>query len=157
MPPVSKQTVFGLLDYPKFTKLWRGYPSIVCWGNTKSFRSSWRTKMFRVKMALFSYFGSFLVMPSNFSRNSTGGCILAPDSKAIGLETISGDPLIFCCHQNVVTYYYIKERQLILPRTSRSSRSQMFFKAGFLKNFAIFTGKHLYLSLFLIKLLAFRS
>ena len=57
------------------------------------------------------------------------------------------------CH-NLLLY---KERQLILPRTSRSSRSQMFFKAGFLKNFAIFTGKLLYLSLFLMKLLAFRS
>ena len=36
----------------------------------------------------------------------------------------------------------------------RSSRSQMFFKIGVLKNFAIFTGKHLCWSLFLIK---FRS
>ena len=32
----------------------------------------------------------------------------------------------------------------------------MFFKIGFLKNFAILTGKHLYQSLFLIKLQAFR-
>ena len=37
----------------------------------------------------------------------------------------------------------------------RSSRSQMFFKTG-LKNFANFTGKHLYWSLFLIKLEALR-
>ena len=35
----------------------------------------------------------------------------------------------------------------------RSSRSQMFFKIGVLKNFAIFTGKSLCWSLFLIKLL----
>ena len=34
----------------------------------------------------------------------------------------------------------------------RSSRSQKFFKIGVLKNFAIFTGKHLCWSLFLIKL-----
>ena len=34
----------------------------------------------------------------------------------------------------------------------RSSHSQMFFKIGVLKNFVIFTGKHLYWSLFLIKL-----
>ena len=33
----------------------------------------------------------------------------------------------------------------------RSSRLQLFFKIGALKNFAIFTGKHLYWSLFLIK------
>ena len=35
---------------------------------------------------------------------------------------------------------------------SRSSRSRMFFKIGVLKNFAIFTGKYLCWSLFLIKL-----
>ena len=34
----------------------------------------------------------------------------------------------------------------------RSSRSQMFFKMGVLKNFAIFTGKHLCWYFFLIKL-----
>ena len=34
----------------------------------------------------------------------------------------------------------------------RSSLSQMFFKMSVLKNIAIFTGKHLYWSLFLIKL-----
>ena len=45
---------------------------------------------------------------------------------------------------------------LILIKTlCRSSRSQMFFKIGALKNFAIFTGKHLCWSLFLIKLQAF--
>ena len=37
----------------------------------------------------------------------------------------------------------------------RSSRSQAFFKIDALKNFAIFTGKHLCWSLFLIKLQAF--
>ena len=38
----------------------------------------------------------------------------------------------------------------------RSSRSQMFLKIGVLKNFVIFTGKHLCWILFLIKLQAFR-
>ena len=38
----------------------------------------------------------------------------------------------------------------------RSSRSQMFFKIGVLKNFAIVTGKHISWSLFLIKLQGFR-
>ena len=38
----------------------------------------------------------------------------------------------------------------------RSSRSQMFFKIGALKNFAMFTGKHLCWSLFVIKLQAAR-
>ena len=38
--------------------------------------------------------------------------------------------------------------------TCRSNRSQMFFKISVLRNFAIFTGKHLYWSLFLIKLQA---
>ena len=36
----------------------------------------------------------------------------------------------------------------------RSSRSQMFFKIGVLKNFAILTGKRLCWSLFLIKVQA---
>ena len=39
---------------------------------------------------------------------------------------------------------------------SRSSSSQMFFKIGILNNFTIFTGKHLYWSLFLLKLQALR-
>ena len=38
-----------------------------------------------------------------------------------------------------------------------SSVSLKFLKIGVLKNFAIFTGKHLYWSLFLIKLQAFSS
>ena len=40
---------------------------------------------------------------------------------------------------------------------NRSSRSQMFFKIGILKNFAIITGKHLCWSPFLIKLHTWRS
>ena len=40
--------------------------------------------------------------------------------------------------------------------TYRSNRSYMFFKIGFLKNFAHFTGKHLFWSLSLIKLQALR-
>ena len=43
-----------------------------------------------------------------------------------------------------------------LFNTSRSSYSQMFFEIGVLKNFAIFTGKYLCWTLFLIKLQAFR-
>ena len=38
--------------------------------------------------------------------------------------------------------------------TYRSSRSQMFFKIGALKNFTIFTGKHLCCSLFFINKVA---
>ena len=38
----------------------------------------------------------------------------------------------------------------------RSSCSQMFLKIGFLKKFSIFTGKRMYWSLFLIKLMGFR-
>ena len=41
-------------------------------------------------------------------------------------------------------------------QTDRSSHLQMFFKIGILKNFAIFPGKHLCWSLFLIKLQAWR-
>ena len=41
-------------------------------------------------------------------------------------------------------------------RISRSSRSQIFFKIGVLKNFAIFIGKHMCWSLFLIKLQALK-
>ena len=38
----------------------------------------------------------------------------------------------------------------------RSSRTQLFFKTGVIRNFAIFTGKYLYWSLFLLKLHALR-
>ena len=41
-------------------------------------------------------------------------------------------------------------------KKSKSSRSQMFFEKSSIKNFAIFTRKHLRWSLFLIKLQAFR-
>ena len=41
-------------------------------------------------------------------------------------------------------------------KKSKSSRSQMFFEISSIKNFAIFTGKHLCWGLFLIKLQAFR-
>ena len=44
-----------------------------------------------------------------------------------------------------------------LGKDFRSSCSQMFFKIGALKNFAVFTGKHLCWSLFLMKLQAFRG
>ena len=49
-----------------------------------------------------------------------------------------------------------KRKQLIICTIFRSSRSQMFFTIGVLKNFAIFTEKHLCWSLFLIKLQALR-
>ena len=43
---------------------------------------------------------------------------------------------------------------MLFPHVGKcsNSRSQMFFKTGVLENFAIFTGKHLCQSLFLIKL-----
>ena len=43
---------------------------------------------------------------------------------------------------------------VVLQAATRSSRSQMFFKIGVLKTFAIFIGKHLCQSLFPIKLRA---
>ena len=52
--------------------------------------------------------------------------------------------------------FLLPRRHLLLSKTCRSSRLQMFFKIGVLKNFAIFTGKHLCWSLFLIKWQAFR-
>ena len=45
----------------------------------------------------------------------------------------------------------------VFQKTNRSSRSQMFFKIGLLENFANFRGKDLCWSLFLIKLLVWRS
>ena len=43
-----------------------------------------------------------------------------------------------------------------IKKHHRSTRPQMFFKTGVLKNFANFTGKHLCWSLFLIKLQVFQ-
>ena len=51
-----------------------------------------------------------------------------------------------------MTFKTSKKRLLLVQfRLRRSSRSQMFFKISVLKNFALFTGKHLCWSLFLIK------
>ena len=49
-----------------------------------------------------------------------------------------------------------KASLVFIKSRCRSSRSQMFFKTGVHKNFAMFTGKHLSCSLFLIKLQTFR-
>ena len=49
-----------------------------------------------------------------------------------------------------------KSSLVFIKNRCRGSRSHMFFKIGVLKNFTIFTGKHLCWSLFLIKLQAFR-
>ena len=52
-------------------------------------------------------------------------------------------------HQLLSSYEYCKIlRTAFLQYTSRSSHSQMFFKAGVLKSFPHFTGKHLCWSLF---------
>ena len=66
--------------------------------------------------------------------------------------------------QNKRAYYLVKHflhytnhlSGFTLITIIRSSRLERFFKIGFLKNFAILTGKHLCWSLFLIKLQAFR-
>ena len=59
---------------------------------------------------------------------------------------------IFIEETNQVRMFYKKTLSIF-----RSSRSQKFFKIGVLKNFAIFTRKHLCWSLFLIKLQAKRD
>ena len=45
---------------------------------------------------------------------------------------------------------FVDSLEVKMSESGRSSLSQMFFKIGFLKNFAIFTGKHLGWSLFFI-------
>ena len=64
-------------------------------------------------------------------------------------EIIRGE-IIF--QQNCVGFY---SKIACNITKDRSSRCQIFFKLGILKNFAIFTRKHLRWSLFLIKLQAF--
>ena len=54
--------------------------------------------------------------------------------------------------ENLLTYPCI----IVEMIKATSSCLQMFFKLGVLKYFAIFTRKHLYRSLFLIKLQAFK-
>ena len=56
-----------------------------------------------------------------------------------------------------VIYFDISLYHMFLKVTTlRSTRSQIFFKIGILKNFSIFTGKHRCESLFLIKLQAWK-
>ena len=59
---------------------------------------------------------------------------------------------------SLLCYLFMQENVQtdIKGKTLRSSRSQMFFKIGVLKNLAIFTRKYLSWSLFLIKLQAKR-
>ena len=71
------------------------------------------------------------------------------------LEDNNGGNLLYrkrCLHDT-------QRKKLLLNfvnlRKGRSSRSQMFFKVDVLKNFANFTGKHVYCSLFLIKICNF--
>ena len=47
--------------------------------------------------------------------------------------------------------FLVNRKLLNMCLKSRNSRSQLFFKIDVLKNFAIFTGKHLSWNLFLIK------
>ena len=56
------------------------------------------------------------------------------------------------CPQNATSEISSKNQNSSTRQISRSSRSQIFFKIGILKNFALITGKHLWWSLFSIKL-----
>ena len=59
--------------------------------------------------------------------------------------------ILFFRFQSRWHYFYLKNTTAVkIEYTVRSSRSQMFCKIGALKNFASFTGKHLYSSLILI-------
>ena len=58
------------------------------------------------------------------------------------------------CEKDINLTYFLNEPANFIMQ--RSSSSQMFFKLVALKDFAIFTGKHLCWSLFLIKLQAWR-
>ena len=53
-----------------------------------------------------------------------------------------------CCHEIPEAKAFNLKDEAKLYRIYRSSFSQMFFKIGVLKNFAIYTGKHLCWSLF---------
>ena len=60
---------------------------------------------------------------------------------------------IHMCNQ-YVEYKNIQKFSVFYQNPFKSSRAQMFFKIGALKNSAVFTGKHLCWSLFLLKLQA---
>ena len=72
-------------------------------------------------------------------------------SDLIDLEFVGAKDIITFKLINISNIYH-REHSLYLEE----SCSQMFFKTGFRKSFAIFTGKHLCWSSFLIKLWAFR-
>ena len=103
-------------------------------------------------------FVKFLITP--FLQNTLNDCFWMLDTK------------VKVFHEMTLKLYFMKclERnisQCILPfkrifnlvwiGISWSSRSQMFFKIGVLKNCAIFTEKHLCWTLFLIKMQVCRS
>ena len=61
------------------------------------------------------------------------------------------------CYRDFCIFWYGAQYLFkIFQKTKRNSHPQMFFKTLVLKIFAVFTGKHLCWSLFLIKLQAFK-
>ena len=60
------------------------------------------------------------------------------------------------CEQYLLSIFNNIALEWIKLTSLKSSHSQMFFKMGILKNFAIFTGRHLCWRLFLTKLQAWR-
>ena len=72
----------------------------------------------------------------------------APASRINGYEVLCNGKVIIYNNLGASQYFF-----LLIGRTShRSSRSHMFFKIDVVKNFAIFTGKHLCWTLFLVTL-----
>ena len=107
-----------------------------CTLNILSFRSS-RLEVFCKKGVLgnFAKFTGKHLCQSLFGsapKNTSGGCFWS---------------LYFSILILIIIYVFVV--------TNRTSHSQMFFKTSVFRNFANFTGKHLCLSLFLIKLQAF--
>ena len=68
--------------------------------------------------------------------------------KTVSPRKLEEDVMIKFCKTIVIRNGKTFLMTMVNPRKSGSSRLQMFFKIGILKNFANFTGKHVFWSLF---------
>ena len=105
---------------------------------------------------------SLLLAVNHFSKYSlTDICNEEKNNREERIYLVAPLILFYIIHCSLITFSWkfslYKFHRVIRKTSCRSKRSQMFFTVSFLKNFANFKGKHLCWSLFLIKLLAFRS
>ena len=108
------------------------------------------------KQSIISAFSNYMTVSLSGLQINIGFFLKLVESKGQRYINIWVIPHIAQYLRRKELLFLIKKRHLQYL-IFRSSRSQMFFKIGVLKNFANFTAKHLCWSIFFIKLQAWRA